>query len=400
MSVDQAAEPAVVSEGGPEVSLGELAWVFLKLGAVAVGGPAAHIAMMRAEIVQRRRWLTPDQFLDLIGAASLLPGPTSTETAIFIGYAKRRWPGLLVAGISFILPAALIVTAIAWAYVRYGRLPETAAIFYGVKPVIVAVVVQALVDLARQAVKSRLLAVLGIVAVALGGLGVSPLAILFGAGLLFAAIRLRSGKDPKAIRTLVWIASGCALLALLPLWITLHPAASMRLTPGSLFLYFLKAGSVLFGSGYVLLAFLRDDLVARYHWLSMGQLLDSIAVGQMTPGPVFTTATFIGYLLGGPAGAAVATVAIFLPGFVLVGLAGPHLARLRQSPVASAFLDGINIGAVALMAVVAYQLARAALVDIPTVAIAVLAALFLFRFRVNSAWLVLAGAVAGLILRG
>lgn len=388
-----------VPEAASSPSLREIAGVFLKLGTIAFGGPAAHIAMMRSEIVERRRWLTVDEFLDLLGAASLLPGPTSTEAAIFIGFLKRRWVGLLVAGVCFILPAALIVTAIAWAYVRFGHLPEVAGILYGVKPVIIAVVLQALVGLGQTAIKSRWLAVLGVAGLAASFLGVNPLAVLFGSGLLTAIIRWATKERGQGIRPILLLAAICCALTLIPLWISLHTVQSTRLTLASLFLFFLKVGSVLFGSGYVLLAFLRSDLVVHFHWLTEGQLLDAVAVGQVTPGPVFTTATFIGYLLAGPVGAAAATVAIFLPGFLFVGATGPYLKRLRESPVASAFLDGVNVAAVALMAVVTFQLGRAALVNIPTVAIALVSALLLFRFKINSAWLVLAGAIAGLILR-
>ena len=397
---NKAAESRPASLPGEPATPVALAVVFLRLGTIAFGGPAAHIAMMRAEIVERRRWLTVDQFLDILGAASLLPGPTSTEAAIFIGFLKGRYLGLLIAGTCFILPAAIIVSAIAWAYVRFGHLPAVAALLYGVKPVIIAVVLQALVNLGRTAFKTRLLAVVGVAGLGIGFAGANPLAILFGSGLVMAAIRWTTKERSHGFRPLLILIALCAALTLIPLWVSLHPASSMRLTLGSLFLFFLKVGSVLFGSGYVLLAFLRDDLVARYHWLTLSQLLDSIAVGQVTPGPVFTTATFIGYILAGPAGAVAATVAIFLPGFILVALAGPHIAKLRRSPLAGSFLDGVNVAAVALMALVTFELARAALVDWQTVAIAVISAILLFGFRINSAWLVLAGAIAGLILRG
>lgn len=399
-ATDKSVNAAAASPSEEPANPAALAAVFLKLGTIAFGGPAAHIAMMRSEIVERRKWLTVEQFLDILGAASLLPGPTSTEAAIFIGFLKGRWMGLVLAGACFILPAAIIVSAIAWAYVRFGHLPEVTGILYGVKPVIIAVVLQALVNLGRTAVKTGLLAAVGLIGVVAGLLSVNPLVILFGSGLTIAAIHWTAKERSYGIRPLLLLIAACAVLTLVPLWVTLHPISSMRLTLGSVFLFFLKVGSVLFGSGYVLLAFLRDDLVARYHWLTQSQLLDAIAVGQVTPGPVFTTATFIGYLLAGPAGAIVATIAIFLPGFVFVGLAGPHIARLRQSPLAGAFLDGVNIAAVALMAVVTYQLGRAALVDWQTVVIAAISAILLFGVRINSAWLVLAGAFAGLILRG
>ena len=361
----------------------ELALLFLRLGVTAFGGPAAHIAMMEEEVVRRRRWLTREEFLDLLGAANLIPGPNSTELAIHIGHRRAGWPGLLVAGTCFILPAALIVLALAWAYVRYGALPEVGAILYGVKPVIVAVVAQALGKLARTAVKDVFLGVLAALAVAANLLGVHELVILAAAGALVSA-RAGGARPVKAL--LAPAVSGLAATA----------GASAGL--GLLFLTFLKIGSVLFGSGYVLLAFLRADLVERLHWLSESQLLDAVAAGQITPGPVFTTATFVGYLVGGTAGAGVATLGIFLPAFVFVAASGPLVPRLRRSPRAGAFLDGVNVASLALMAVVTGHLGRAALVDVPTV-ILVAASAGLLALRLSSVWLVLGGAAAGMLLR-
>ena len=369
--------------------LGELAWLFLKLGTIAFGGPAAHIAMMEEEVVRRRRWLTREAFLDLLGATNLIPGPNSTELAIHIGHKRAGWPGLIVSGISFILPAAIIVTIFAWAYTRFGELPETSALLYGVKPVIIAVVAQALVGLGRTAVKTSFLLILGSAALVLAFLRVNELAVLFGAGLVtvlvVALLRRRKGGAATK-RSLV---PPFAMLALLG-----SQSVAFGLLP--LFLFFLKVGSVLFGSGYVLLAFLRGDLVERWGWLTNSQLLDAIAVGQITPGPVFTTATFIGYLLAGPKGALVATIGIFLPAFVFVALSGPLVPRLRRSPSAGAFLDGVNVASLALMAFVTYELGRSALVDPLTIGLALVSALLLIRFRVNSAWLVIAGALVGL----
>lgn len=364
----------------------ELARLFLKLGTTAFGGPAAHIAMMEAEVVRRRQWLTHEEFLDMLGATNLIPGPNSTEMAIHIGHRRAGWRGLLVAGICFILPAALIVTAIAWAYVRFGKLPQVEGLLYGIKPVIIAVVVQALWVLSRVAVKTKWLALAGLIGAALNFLGVNELIILFGTGL--AIIVTRSLFQQNSTMPLLGIVPAVPLA-------TTSVAASFGLWP--LFLFFLKVGSVLFGSGYVLLAFLHADLVERWHWLTENQLMDAIAVGQFTPGPVFTTATFIGYVLHGSTGAVVVTVGIFLPAFVFVAISVPLLPRLRRSPTVGAFLDGVNVASLALMAVVTWQLGAASLVDLPSVTLAVIAAFLLLRYKINSVWLVLAGAVVGLL---
>ena len=373
----------------------ELALLFLKLGTIAFGGPAAHIAMMEDEVVRRRQWLSRDEFLDLLGATNLIPGPNSTEMAIHIGHRRRGWVGLLVAGICFILPAVLIVTTFAWAYVRYGSLPEVMGILYGVKPVIIAVVLQALWGLGRAAVKTPFLAVVGAAGVAFSLLGVHELLVLLGAGVVVAS----GGWFTRVIKK----GKGNALSLILgfPLSLTTQTgiaatAVSFGLWP--LFLFFLKVGAVLFGSGYVLLAFIRADLVERLHWLTESQLLDAIAVGQVTPGPVFTTATFIGYILAGPVGAFTATVGIFLPAFFFVAVSGPLIPRIRRSPTAAAFLDGVNVASLALMVVVTYQLGRSAIVDLPTVLLAIIGAVSLLRYRINSAWLVMGGAVVGLCL--
>jgi chromate transporter len=374
-------------------SLWTLGLLFLRLGTTAFGGPAAHIAMMEDEVVRRRGWLTHDEFLDLLGATNLIPGPNSTELAIHIGHRQAGWPGLLVAGVSFILPAVLIVAAFAWAYVRYGSLPQVAGVLYGVKPVIIAVVLQALWSLSRTAIKTKLLALIALAAVVLSFLGVHELLVLFGAGLIVGLTRM----IPRHIR------SGSKLLlpisaSPVALFWQVSTAAATPFGLWPLFLFFVKVGAVLYGSGYVLLAFIRADLVERWHWLTETQLLDAIAVGQVTPGPVFTTATFIGYVLGGARGALVATLGIFLPAFFFVAVSGPLVPRIRQSPTAGAFLDGVNAAALALMFVVTYELGRAAIVDLTTIILAVISAIILFRFRLNSAWLILGGAVIGLLL--
>jgi chromate transporter len=365
----------------------DVALLFLKLGTTAFGGPAAHIAMMEDEVVRRRRWLTREQFLDYLGATNLIPGPNSTELAIHVGHARAGWPGLLAAGLAFILPSTLIVGTIAWAYVRYGALPEVAGLLYGVKPVVLAIVAQALWSLGRTAVKSKGLAVVGVAAVAAAAAGVHELLVLAIAGaIMIAAV---ASRGLAAATPLVMMSAAGGVTA--P--VTSAAAAAFGLWP--LFLVFAKAGAVLFGSGYVLLAFLRADLVDRLHWLTEAQLLDAIAVGQVTPGPVFTTATFIGYVLGGSAGAAVATVGIFLPAFVFVALSGPLVPRIRRSAIAGAALDGVNVASLALMAVVSWQLARTAVIDPLTAGIAVASLIILLRFRLNSVWLIGASAALG-----
>jgi chromate transporter len=378
----------------PPTQLRELALLFLKLGTTAFGGPAAHIAMMEDEVVRRRGWLTRDQFLDYLGATNLIPGPNSTELAIHIGHARGGWWGLVVAGVSFILPAMLIVGAVAWVYVRYGTLPEVAGALYGIKPVVIAIVAQALWSLGRSAVKTPRLAALGLAAVVAVTFGVNELIVLGACGLAMALIEPGSRFSPRHTHgaviggALVSATGGVAALAG-----GTTTAAPFGLVP--LFLIFAKIGAILFGSGYVLLAFLRADFVDRLGWLTEQQLLDAIAVGQVTPGPVFTTATFIGYVLGGPPGAVVATVGIFLPAFVFVALSGPLVPRLRRSKLAGSVLDGVNVASLALMAVVSWQLGRAALVDTLTITIAAASALALLRFRLNSAWLIVAGGALG-----
>ena len=370
----------------------DLARLFLKLGTLGFGGPAAHIALMEDEVVRRRGWLSRERFLDLLGATNLIPGPNSTEMAIHVGNERAGWRGLIVAGASFIAPAFLIVLGCAWAYTRYGTLPAAEGLLRGVKPVIIAIVVQALWGLGRMAARTRTLAAVGLLSLAAVAAGTHELAVIFGAGTLVALVIWASlGAGRGRSNRMLALPFGAAALTS-----TATGAAPFGLT--SLFLVFLKIGSVLFGSGYVLLAFLRADLVVRRGWLTEGQLLDAIAVGQVTPGPVFTTATFVGYVLGGFAGAVVATVGIFLPAFVFVALSGPLVPRIRRSPVAGAFLDGVNVASVALMALVTAQLARAAIVDAWTAGVAAVSAVLLLRFRASPAWLVPAAGLLGLAL--
>lgn len=390
---ESAAEaPPEPAEPGPG-SLAEVAAVALKLGFTAFGGPAAHIAMLREEAVVRRHWLSDQYFLDLIGATNLIPGPNSTEMVIHIGYLRAGWRGLVVAGSLFILPAAAMVLAMAWAYVEYGATPTGESLLYGIKPVVIAVVAQALWGLGRTALKGTLLAAVAAAAAALYLLGFNELAILFGSALLVLVVRLVPAL----------LLGRASLIAALPLaGLPALPAIAAAAVPVSLttlFLTFLKIGAVLYGSGYVLLAFLRGDFVERLGWLTDQQLLDAVAVGQFTPGPVFTTATFVGYVVAGLPGAILATLGIFLPSFLFVALLRPMVPYLRRRLATAALLDGVNVAALGLMAGVLWQLGRDAIVDPLTIALALGAALLLIRFRVNSAWLVLAGGIIGIAAR-
>jgi chromate transporter len=364
--------------------------LFLRLGLTAYGGPVAHIAMMHDEVVKRRKWLTEQQFLDLLGATNLIPGPNSTEMAIHISFLRAGWPGLMLGGASFILPAMLAVLSLAWVYVRYGTTPAAEWLLYGVKPVVIAIILQALWNLGRKALKGPLLGLIGTVVLILFALGVNELALMIGAGLVVMAAR----NAPSFTRGDAAAASPFLLGLGLPV------LASTPVSLPLLFLIFLKVGAVLYGSGYVLLAFLRADLVTRLGWLTDQQLLDAITIGQLTPGPVFTTATFIGYILGDLPGALLATLGIFLPSFIFVAVSNPIIPRLRHSAWAGGFLDGVNAAALGLMAVVTWQLGRASLVDLPTIGLALMAAGLLFRFKVNSVWLILGGAVIGWLAHG
>jgi chromate transporter len=380
-------------EPGRAVNLREVAGLFTRLGFIAFGGPAAHIALMHDEVVVRRKWVREQEFLDMLGATNLIPGPNSTEMTMHLGMHRAGWRGLIVGGTCFILPAMLIVLAFAWAYVRFGDLPQVQWILYGVTPVIIAVVFQALWGLAGKAARNGGLIALGAFAFALYLLGVGEVPLLFAAGILYMLVR-------NARRLWAGGASTLAPLPLIALAQGLQPPA-LAAPSGllTLFLLFLKIGSVLYGSGYVLLAFLQGDFVERLGWISSQQLVDAVAVGQFTPGPVFTTATFIGYLVGGWWGAILATVGIFLPGFVFVAAVNPLIPRLRASPWFGALLDGVNIAALALMAAVTLELGRAAVIDPFTALLAIAAAVLLLRYRVNSAWLVLGGGILGLAYR-
>lgn len=368
-------------------ALREVAGLFLRLGFTAFGGPAAHVAIMHDEVVTRRRWLTDQEFLDLLGATNLIPGPNSTEMAIHLGFRRAGWPGLIAGGVCFVLPAMLIVLALAWAYVRFGALPQASSLLYGIKPVVIAIIVQALWVLGRKALRGVPLTLVAAAVLALYFVGANEVALLFGGGLVW-----------MLARNLGRLRQGMAAALLLPLGGVGGALASASVPFGLplLFFTFLKIGAVMYGSGYVLLAFLRADLVVRYGWLTDQQLLDAIAIGQVTPGPLFTTATFIGYTLGGVPAALLATLGIFLPSFVFVALSNPFIPRMRRSPWLSALLDGVNVAALGLMAAVTWQIGRASLVDPLTVIVALASLVLLLRFRVNSTWLIAGGAAVGL----
>ncbi len=376
-------------------ALAELATLFLRLGITAFGGPAAHIAMMRDEVVERRQWLTDAEFLDLLAATNLIPGPNSTEMAMHLGYKHGGLAGLVLAGSCFILPASLIVLAIACAYTVYGSTPQAAWVMYGVGPVVIAIVLQAVVKLGRTAVTGVVPALLGIAVVGLSVAGVNELVLLALGALVGLTLAVgRAGRSLIAVA----IATGTAAAHLTATAVAVT-AEAVPVTLTRLTLFFAKIGSILFGSGYVLLAFLRADLTERWGWLSDQQLIDAVTVGQVTPGPVFTTATFIGYLLGGWVGATLATVAIFLPGFVFVAITQPFIQTLRRSTVMGGLLDGVIVSSLGLMLAVTWRLAQSAVVDIPTALLAGAAAVGLIWWKVNSTGLIIGGALAGWLLR-
>jgi chromate transporter len=408
MSSPTAPEPPKPDSPRKTVVLRELALLFLRLGATSFGGPAAHVAQMEDECVRRRGWLTHEKFLDLLGAANLIPGPTSTEMALHLGFVRAGWIGLLVAGICFTLPATLMVMALAWVYVHYGSVLIDSGLLDGMKPVAISIIAVALWKLGRKAIRDLIAAGIVVVAFALDLVGGHELLILFGAGVVAACVRA-IWRNPSGIK---------GLLSAAPLLVGETAAGGAAATTAAvglwpMFLVFLKVGAVLFGGGYVLFAFLRADLVERRHWLTDQQLLDAIAVGQLTPGPVSTAATFIGYIVLdenqqplGVVGALVATVAIFLPAFLLVGLSGPIVPRLRRSKMAGDFLDGVNAASLALMAAVTWRLGRGVLAN-PDVEwwvngtawlLALGSLVLLIRYRINSAWLMLGGAVMGYVL--
>jgi chromate transporter len=365
----------------------EVAALFLRLGLTAFGGPAAPISMMHDEAVTHRKWLSDQEFLDLVGATNLIPGPNSTEMAIHISFLRAGWPGLVLGGVCFILPAMLIVMFLAWVYVRAGAVFQAHWLLYGIKPVVIAIILQALWFLGKKAVKTPLAASVALVVLVLYFIHVNEILLLFAGGLfmMLAANFHRLRSRPLLSLLIPFTAALGLVQEAVPF--------SLRL----LFLTFLKIGAVLYGSGYVLLAFLRADFVVRLGWLTDQQLLDAVAIGQVTPGPVFTTATFIGYILGGSPGALLATLGIFLPSFVFVAISNPLIPRIRRSAWVSGLLDGVNVSSLGLMAAVTWQLGRSSLTDPVTIIIALVSLLLLARYKVNSTWLIAGGAIAGLL---
>ena len=375
----------------------EVAQVFLRLGALSFGGPAAHTALMQKEVVEERQWLEAAEFLDLMGGVNLIPGPNSTEMAILVGLRRAGWAGLGVAGVCFILPAALITTLIAWGYREWGTLPQVAPLLVGIQPVTVVLILDAGWRLGQKAVKSRLLLLVGVGVIALSWLGTGEMLALLAAGLL--GIGVRRLPQPRQGAGWPWLGFPVGAMAM--------PGAAMPPPNlGLLALFFLKVGAVLFGGGYLLVAFIENDLVNRYGWLTQQQLLDAIAVGQFTPGPVLSTASFIGFQIAGWAGAAVSTVAIFLPSFVFVALLNPILLWCRRTVWAGAFLDGLNVGAVALIVVVAVRLGwQIGVMSFATtvgqgvwvLGITIFSGVLLFGRRVAAPWLIGLGAVLGVL---
>lgn len=369
--------------------LKEVARLFLKLGIIGFGGPAAHIAMMRQEVVDKRRWMEEQHFLDLVGATNLIPGPNSTEMTMHIGRERAGWKGLVVAGTCFILPAVVITALFAWLYRQYGQLPEVQPFIYGIKPAIIAIILAAVIPLAKRSLKSIELAILGAATLMLSLVGINEIMVMFGAGFLFLAL--------AAMRNKPTLNSG--IHGIFPLtFLQISTAATASVSTAGLFLIFLKIGAILYGSGYVLFAFLDTELVAK-GLLTRPQLIDAIAVGQFTPGPVFSSVTFIGYQIGGWTGALVSTIAIFLPSFVFVALLNPLVKKMRNSRLFSAFLDAVNVASVAIIAAICYQMGKESITDWRTALIGIISITLVLMFKkVNSALIVIGGALLGYLL--
>ena len=380
-------EIVMITQSSYSQRLKELTLLFLRLGIIGFGGPAAHIAMMHDEVVKRRKWVSDQQFLDLLGATQLIPGPNSTEMANHIGFLRAGWPGLIIAGACFAIPAIVIVLVLSWVYVRYGTTPQAEWILYGIKPVVIGIILWALWQLGRKAVKDKPTAFAGFGVIGLFFLGINEIALLFGGALAVMLIKnaARLNKRSMLGAFLPFAGSGATVAAV--------KSFSLPL----MFVTFLKIGSILYGSGFVLLAYFKADFVTRLGWITDQQLIDAIAIGQVTPGPFFTSATFIGYILGGVKGAILATVGIFLPSFIIVAAANPFIPRLRASPWAAGLLDGVTAASLGLMAAVTWQLARASLVDPLTIVVAIASLVLLARFRLNSTWLIAGGVLIGLL---
>ena len=370
----------------------EIAWLFLKLGTISFGGPAAHIALMDQEVVRKRGWLDRDHFLSLLAATNLVPGPNATEMAIHIGYVHAGWPGLIAGGVSFILPAFLICLGIGWFYLEFGSIPEIASIFYGINPVVFAIILVATYRLGKSAIKSWWEILLGVSALMAALIGMDEALILLAAGVAGILVHfIPKWISHKQLPVVLFLPFVSFARHFSELWSGLDD----RLV--QLGLFFLKVGSLLFGSGMVLFAFIQKDVVSGYGWLTQQQLIDAIAVGQMTPGPVSSSATFIGYLVSGWQGAIVATIAMFLPSFIIVAATGPLIPRLRRSPLAQAFLRGVNVAVVALILSVSLALFKSAFIDPWTVIIGVVGLFALLFLRIDTFWLIVVGAVLGLV---
>jgi len=393
MSIDDDINPAAprVSENAGSVS--EVARVFLRLGLTTFGGPAAHISAMEDELVQRRGWVTRSEFVDLVSAANLVPGPNSTELAIHLGFRRAGWPGLAVAGLTFLGPAVAMVWVMAVLYQQYGRRAEVGAMLTGMQPVVLAVVAQALWRLGRAVLRAPTPFAIAVIATIAIVAGINELLVLAAAAIggMVLSTSSRTEAAPIVTPSLTATGAGIAASSVAPILALTAPTAL------GVFGAFLKIGSVLFGSGYVLLAFLRAEFVERHAWLTETQLLDAIAAGQVTPGPLFSSATFIGYLLAGHVGAAAATVGIFLPAFLFVAISGPLVRRIRKSPRASAALDGVNAGSVALMAGAVLLMVRPMATSPFALGIFLAASVLLIRLRIGAGWMLLAGAAIGLL---
>ena len=381
----------------------ELIFLFLKLGTIAFGGPAAHISMIEEEVVHRRKWITREHFLDLVGATNLIPGPNSTEMVIHIGYIRGGLTGLIVSGLSFITPAVIITGILAWVYVSFGSVPQVAPFLFGIKPAVVAVILAAIIRLGKTAAKNLQLIILGIAVCSASLLGANEVLALLSGGILGIILSRINKSERKKV-------SGWIIPLIGQLWsickstdanaaIAVSTAGVGSIFPWKLGLFFLKVGAVLYGSGYVLVAFLEGGLVKDYGWLTQQQLIDAIAIGQFTPGPVLSTATFVGYVVSGVSGAVISTVAIFLPSFIFVLILNPVIPRLRASKIMSSFLDAVNISSIGLMAAVVIQLANSALTDWKAVLIVVIASVAGIRFKLNAAWIVMGGALGGWLLK-